>query len=131
MSRAGEGGRRRRLLLVEDHPIMRRAMARLFASQFEVEVAAGAQDALARFAPKRFDIVVTSYRLGYIDGVELLSRLRRVDPGVLRVIVSGTSVPEIAGLIRAGVVDRCFQKPITADMARELCSPAQGAASQP
>jgi len=46
-------------------------------------------DALEQFASHKFDLVVTDYKMPRMDGLELISRLRKYTPDLPIVLVSG------------------------------------------
>jgi CheY-like chemotaxis protein len=46
-------------------------------------------DALEQFASHKFDLVVTDYKMPRMDGLELISRLRKHTPDLPIVLVSG------------------------------------------
>jgi DNA-binding NarL/FixJ family response regulator len=67
-----------RILLVDDHPIVRAGLRRLLAGMSKVEIidAASARDALALFREQRPELVMLDLNLpGGIGGLELLRRL--------------------------------------------------------
>ncbi len=65
------------ILLVDDDSGLRRALRRVLVSHgFEVEVAAGGADALARLRTRAFDLVVLDVMMPEVDGIEVCERLR-------------------------------------------------------
>src|ERR1700685_4494256 len=46
-------------------------------------------DALEQFASHKFDLVITDYKMPRMDGLELISRLRKYTPDLPIVLVSG------------------------------------------
>jgi CheY-like chemotaxis protein len=55
----------------------------------KIHVAASGADALEQFGQYKFDLVVTDYRMPRMDGLELIGRLRKQQPEILIVLVSG------------------------------------------
>jgi CheY-like chemotaxis protein len=51
--------------------------------------AANGHDALERFAPQKFDLVVTDYKMPRMDGLELIVNLRRLEPELPIILISG------------------------------------------
>jgi DNA-binding NarL/FixJ family response regulator len=82
-----------RILLVDDHPIVRAGLRRLLAGMSKVEIidAASARDALALFREQRPELVMLDLNLpGGIGGLELLRRLmleEQAGVAVARVLV--------------------------------------------
>lgn len=77
-----------KILIVDDHGVVREGLQRLFLSHFEADVseAANIDDGLASYTAARPDIVVLDLNLEGAGGLELLRRLLGYDPGA-RVIV--------------------------------------------
>ena len=112
-SRYGQGGPHLpRLLLVDDDALHLRAAARALGRQFDVTSAANGEEALARFVPGVFEVVVTDYQMPAMTGIELLEQVRLLEPRVRRVLMSGIQIPGIAGYIGSGIVEHFLLKPV-------------------
>ena len=84
-----------RVLLVDDEAIVRFVTAEALRDNgFDVIEAASSAEALALFnEPDRFDILFTDVAMpGDIDGVELASMIRHLDPDIPILIASGFAV---------------------------------------
>lgn len=97
---------RTRVLLADDHNLVRAGVRRILESQpgFEVvgEVADGAA-ALAALAETRPDVLVLDLSMPGMDGFELLQKARAVAPGVKRLVLSMHQDPEyVARAVREG-----------------------------
>ncbi|MGF1464822.1 MAG: ATP-binding protein [Sandaracinaceae bacterium] len=80
----------RRVLMVEDDDDLRTLLAaRLRRRGVEVTAATSGREALARFRPGAFDVVLSDLGLPEMDGYELGRRVRELDPGVRLVALSG------------------------------------------
>jgi CheY-like chemotaxis protein len=55
----------------------------------KIQVASSGADALEQFAQHKYDLVVTDYKMPRMDGLELIVRLRKLQPDILIVLVSG------------------------------------------
>ena len=79
-----------RILLVDDntHGLSARKTV-LEELGHRITTASSGSDALEQFAPHKFDMVVTDYKMPRMDGMELISRLRKLQPGLPIVLVSG------------------------------------------
>ena len=71
-----------KILLVDDHAIVRAGLKRLLSSFSEAEIAeaANGRDALLRYREARPDVVILDFNLPGIGGLELLQRLVIDDP---------------------------------------------------
>ena len=79
-----------RILLVDDNAnglAARRSV--LEELGYGIVTAANGPEALEKFAAEKFDLVVTDYKMPRMDGLELISRLRKQAPGLPIVLVSG------------------------------------------
>jgi CheY-like chemotaxis protein len=55
----------------------------------KIDVASSGADALEQFAQRKYDLVVTDYKMPRMDGLELIERLRKQQPDISIVLVSG------------------------------------------
>lgn len=82
---------RARLLIVDDHPIVRQGLAQLIECQpdlqcaAEAETAAGALELVGRW---RFDAAIVDLSLPGVSGVELIRTLRERDPELAMLVLS-------------------------------------------
>ncbi|MCI4187749.1 response regulator [Dickeya dianthicola] len=63
-------------------------------SEWECRFANSGQEALAMLEEKPADVVVSDMRMPFMDGAELLTRVRNRWPGTIRIILSGYSEPD-------------------------------------
>ena len=80
-----------RIVLVEDHPVMRRAYAQLLKREADLALcgtAESAEEALAILAETSCDLVLTDLMLPGMDGIALIERLRTEHPGLPAVVIS-------------------------------------------
>jgi len=79
-----------RILLVDDnvHGLTARKMI-LTDHGYEVETALSGEEAWEIFQKTQFDVVVTDLRMGGIDGVELIRRIRALDVPSRIILLSG------------------------------------------
>ena len=91
---------RTRVLIVDDEPLVRRSMERALVDQgFDVVTAATIAEGDALFAAHRPPVIVLDIKLPDGSGLDLLPRLRGIDPGVKVVVV--TAFGETAEAVRA------------------------------
>jgi two-component system, NarL family, invasion response regulator UvrY len=81
-----------KILIVDDHPIVRAGLRRLLAAQTETETevweAASGKEALSVFKQQRPTLVVLDLNLPGIGGLELIARLKVVDPAARILVLS-------------------------------------------
>ena len=88
---------RERILLVEDEALQRLALGRYLAlHEFELSEAATCAAGEMSFRSKRPDLVLTDYELPDGNSLDLLRRLRRIDPSVPVVFLTGHGSIELA-----------------------------------
>jgi two-component system, NarL family, invasion response regulator UvrY len=94
-----------RVLIVDDHPIVRAGLRRLLATepQWEIAEAASGQEAVAAFRDTRPQLVILDLNLPGISGLELLGRLKIADAKVPVLVISMYDNPVyVARVLDAG-----------------------------
>jgi CheY-like chemotaxis protein len=82
------------ILLVDDNRdglLVRRSL--LEEIGYEVRIAANGEEGLKLFEAERFDVVVTDYRMPGMGGIELIQRIRNLDPQARVILLSGFVEP--------------------------------------
>ena len=79
-----------RVLIVEDHPIVRNGLRRLLAAEGELEIreAANGKEALSVFREQRPGLVILDLNLPGISGLEVIARLKSADPNARILVLS-------------------------------------------
>jgi two-component system, NarL family, invasion response regulator UvrY len=79
-----------KVLIVDDHPIVRTGLRRLLAAQTETEIwdAANGKEALSVFKQQRPHLVILDLSLPGIGGLEVIARLKVVDPAARVLVLS-------------------------------------------
>lgn len=109
-----------RILLVDDDADLLEALdmlLRVHRPSWTVRRAGGSAQALDALAREPADVIVSDFGMPGIDGAALLERVRRVHPGVVRVLLSGHSLAELER--RAAHAHVRLQKPCDT---RALCA---------
>jgi DNA-binding NarL/FixJ family response regulator len=95
-----------RILLADDHPVVRDGLAAMLSTQpdFEVVGEAGTgAEAVAEAARLRPDVVLMDLEMPALDGIEATRRLRAADPAVQVVVLTAFDTDErIVGALQAG-----------------------------
>ncbi|MEE4300539.1 MAG: ATP-binding protein [Pseudomonadales bacterium] len=86
-------GQGRRALVVEDEPGVRGLVANMLGHLgYSVETAAGGEEAVAAFAARPFDLVISDVVLGgTMDGLAVLAAIREQAPSIPAIVMSGYS----------------------------------------
>lgn len=82
---------KKRVLLVDDHPMTREGLAQLIGNQPDLEVcgeAGNAHEALEKIASLKPDIVLSDITLPGKNGLELIKDIQAMHPGVLVLVIS-------------------------------------------
>ena len=95
-----------RILLADDHPVVRDGLAAMLATQPDFEVvgeAGNGAEALTEAARLRPDVVLMDLEMPALDGIEAIRRLRAADPAAQVVVLTAFDTDErIVGAIQAG-----------------------------
>lgn len=103
----------RRVLLVDDDPLILGSLQRAHGRRFHVHTACGGPAglrALERDGP--FAVVVADNRMPLVDGLEVLDEARRISPDTTRIMLTGETCLEAAmAAVNRGSVFRFLTKP--------------------
>jgi DNA-binding response OmpR family regulator len=78
------------ILIVDDEELQRMTMqSRLQSAGFNVDVAAGGEEAFALMKENPYDVVLLDIRMPDIDGIEVLSRITKQYPGIEVIMTTG------------------------------------------
>jgi DNA-binding NarL/FixJ family response regulator len=95
-----------RLMLVDDHPVMRAGLANLLSLEKDFRVVAQADDgesALTLWQRHKPDVCLLDVSMHGIDGIETMRRLRAVAPEVRVLMLTSSEAPEdMAQSLKAG-----------------------------
>lgn len=107
-----------KILLVDDEPNVLDSYRRTLGREFNLEMAVGAQAALAQVTENGpYAVVVSDMRMPGIDGVQLLSRIKTVSPDTIRVMLTGHADMETAvNAINEGSIFRFLNKPASKEL---------------
>jgi DNA-binding NarL/FixJ family response regulator len=82
---------RKRILIVDDHPVVREGLAARISAQADLEVCGEAEDveqALAEFAATAPDLVIVDISLKTGHGLELIKQIKTRDPKAKALVIS-------------------------------------------
>jgi DNA-binding NtrC family response regulator len=97
----------RRLLVIDDEAIVGKRLNQIFGKMgFAVEVYENPHPAMTAIAERSFDIVVTDLKMEGMDGMEVLTRVRQLNPATRVIIITGYAQQETAAeAFKMGVFD--------------------------
>jgi response regulator RpfG family c-di-GMP phosphodiesterase len=101
------------LLLLDDEPNVLSALVRLLRRDgYHILLAHNAQEAFSLLATHEVQVVVSDQRMPDMNGTEFLSRVRKLYPGTVRIILSGyAELESVLGAINRGEIYRFYTKP--------------------
>jgi DNA-binding NtrC family response regulator len=101
----------KRILLVDDQKEVRDLLSRcLFLNGYEVESVEDGDTAMALIMKKHYDLVVADFLMPKMDGLDLTKKLKRYDPSLSILIISGSGVGE--AFFREAGADAFLTKPL-------------------
>lgn len=105
-----------KLLIIEDDMDMGLLLKRFLTKNgYEVETVANGKSGIASFAAKPADLVLCDYRLGDMEGVEVLKKIKDIEPTVPFLIMTGYSdIRTAVNVMKMGAFDY-LTKPLLPD----------------
>lgn len=95
-----------RVLIVDDHPIVRRGLQSLLSSYSDIQVVGEAEDGTMAFAAVKElnpDVILLDIQMAGLDGIELTSRILQNTPQIKIIILTAYNNEEyVLGAFRAG-----------------------------
>lgn len=104
------------ILIVDDDEALRRRLARAFNERgFQAVVASTVEEAISQANIQSPEYAVVDLRMGSQSGLDLVSQLKKLDPGTKIIVLSGYgSIPTALAAVKLGAVG-FVQKPADAD----------------
>lgn len=103
----------RRILVVDDEPIVLKSLSETLREEgCEVVTASNATEALNYVRQQQFAVVITDQRMPRMSGLELLERVRLLQPTASRILVTAVlNVDTLVEAINKGEIHRFISKP--------------------
>ena len=94
---------RRRVLIVDDEPLILEVLSEHFKVEFDVETAPNGADALAAILRQRPDVVLLDINMPRMNGVEVLKDIKQIDDSIAVIMVTANEQVALAAeALRAG-----------------------------
>ena len=108
-----------RILVIDDNDTMREGMAFTIKKMgHDVSICSNGMEGCAAFAKKRFDLVITDLKMRPIDGIEVVRRIRVLDPEAAVIVITAYGTVETAvEAMKLGAID-FIPKPFSTDVLR-------------
>jgi DNA-binding NtrC family response regulator len=102
--------------VIDDEPVIHDVLAQLLTSEgYEVEISSNGEEALEKFAPQSCDVVLLDLLMPGMDGIEVLQRIKKIDPAAAVIIITAYgSVESAIAAMKFGALDY-IQKPFKHD----------------
>ncbi len=115
-----------KILIVDDEERFRKTMSKLLSIRgLETMNVGSGREALAEMQNASFEVAVVDVRMQGMSGVELLSEMKRLDPRIEVIILTGhASVDTAKAILRLGAYDYML-KPYSVDELEEKILSAQ------
>ncbi|MBM3844730.1 MAG: response regulator, partial [Verrucomicrobia bacterium] len=85
---------RPKLLIVDDEEGPRESLRMVFKDEYRVRIAASAKDALAILEAEKVDVAILDIRMPEITGLDLLEKVRILDPSIEVVMLTAYETPD-------------------------------------
>ncbi len=97
----------KQILIIDDDMDMCNLLSRFLNRKgFETDTAFTGNKGLVKFREKKYDVVLSDFRLGDMDGREVLSELKKINPDAVVIIITGYSDIKMAvDVMRQGAFD--------------------------
>jgi two-component system response regulator GlrR len=106
MSEPGSMGKEKVLIVDDDPTLLRLLNTRLTLEGYAVVAAGSGEEALAKFAAVRPDVVITDLQMGGVDGMALFASIHRADPTLPVIILTAHgTIPAAVSAAQRGVFD--------------------------
>ena len=107
---------RNNILIIDDDMDLCTLLGRFLSKNgYETDMAPTGTKGIAKFGEKKFDVVITDYRLGDMKGTDVVSALKKINPHVIILVITGYSdIKTAVEVIKLGALDYIV-KPLIPD----------------
>lgn len=122
-----------RILIVDDHPVVRKGMRAMLESEPDLEITGEAKngaEALEQYKAARPDVILMDLVMPVMDGIEAIQTIRAFDPRArILVLTSFTSDEKVFAAIRAGAAGYMLKDSDPEDLLRAIHQVHRGESS--
>ena len=94
---------RKRILIVDDEPLIREVLSEHFKAAYDVETAMNGTDALAAVVRQRPDLMLLDINMPRMNGVEVLKDVKKIDDSIAVIMVTANEQVSLAAeALRSG-----------------------------
>jgi len=105
----------KKILVIDDEPVIVKMLRRLLTKEgYEVHTASNGEEAVALMRNNNFHVVVTDIIMPKIEGIEMITTVKRDYPSVKIIAMSGGGRLMPAGYLKSAKIlgaDKVFTKP--------------------
>jgi DNA-binding NtrC family response regulator len=102
-----------KLLVVDDEPDMLDFIERGLRRRFSVTRTNSPEAALELLSSGKYEILITDQQMPKVSGLDLLERVSRRHPSLVRILISGfTEVPDVQDAVARGTIHNYILKPV-------------------
>ena len=114
----------KRVIIVEDQKATAWALAESLTEDGYETLTAGSSEEALGLGLERCDVLITDLRLPGMNGIELMSRIKKTRKALPSILITAYSSPEVlASAKKAGAI-RCFSKPFNVEEIKECLKKA-------
>ncbi|MEN3045965.1 MAG: response regulator [Candidatus Hydrothermales bacterium] len=111
--------KRVKILVVEDEGPLSFFITQSLKEEHDVVWARSGEEALEKFVPGEFDIIITDIKLPGISGLELLSKIQMHDPNIKSIVITAYDSFETREKVKNINADFFLPKPFTVQTLKE------------
>ncbi|MFP4081468.1 MAG: sigma-54-dependent transcriptional regulator [Candidatus Aminicenantes bacterium] len=102
--------------IIDDETIIHEVLGDLLTGEgYEVEMSSSGEEALSKYSSQTFDLVLLDLLMPGMDGIEVLKRLKKIDPHTVVIIITAyASIESAISAMKIGAFDY-IQKPFKHD----------------
>ncbi len=87
--------KRKSVLIIDDDPSILRTLSRVLSKAgYAVETAQTGKEATAKFTAQSFNAALIDVRLNEMKGTDLLPQMQKAAPNMMKILLTGTPMPE-------------------------------------